>query len=50
MFYAKIFKDFLLVFLYLIMCIVFKIHVHPFFIAPAFCGSVITFQMKLDYL
>ena len=29
MFYAKVFKEFLFVFLYLIMCIVFKIH--PFF-------------------
>ena len=29
MFYAKLFKEFLFVFLYLIICIVFKIH--PFF-------------------
>ena len=33
MFYAKLFKEFLFVFLYLIMCIVFKIH--PFFLS--FC-------------
>ena len=35
MFYAKLFKEFLFVFLYLIMCIVFKIH--PFFLS--FCTS-----------
>ena len=29
MFYAKVFKEFLFIFLYLIMCVVFRIH--PFF-------------------
>ena len=41
MFYAKVFKEFLFVFLYLIMCIVFKIHPFCFlFVLDSFLCSI----------
>ena len=41
MFYAKVFKEFLFVFLYLIMCIVFKIHpIFFLFVLDSFFCSI----------